>query len=84
MTITLMKVNIKDLYGYATAHLGLTFVVAYALDTRSNPGLGPTHNACCYNSTQLARFFGSCDIWGVPRNVVFEDHFDRVVYSTQA
>ena len=61
-----MKVNFKDLYGYATSHPGLTFVAAYTMHTHGNPRLGPTHNTCDYNSTQLANFFGSCDIWGVP------------------
>ena len=78
-----MKTNSKDLYGYARAHPGLTFVVAYTMHKCSNPRLDPAHNACGYNSTQIANFFGSCDIWGVPCNVVFKDHFDRVVYSMQ-
>ena len=77
-----MKVNFKGLYGYARSHPGLTFVVAHTMHTRGNPKLGPAHNACGYNSTKLANFFGSCDIWGVPNNpVVFEDHFDRVLYQ---
>ena len=76
-----MKVNFKNLYRYARSHPGLTFVVAYTMHVRGNPRLGPDHNACGYNSTQLANVFGSCDIWGVPSNVVFEDHFDRVVYQ---
>ena len=77
---TKMKVNFKDLYGYARSPPGLTFVVAYTMHAHCNPRLGPAHNACEYNSTHLANLFGSCDIWGVPSNVVFEDHFDRVVY----
>ena len=76
-----MKVNLKDLYGYARSHLGLTFVVTYTMHVHGNPRLGPAHNTCGYNSAQLANVFGSCDIWGVPSNVVFEDHFDREVYQ---
>ena len=76
-----MKVNFKDLYSYAWFHPGLTFVVAYSMHVRGNPRLGLAHNACGYNSTQLANFFGSCDIWGVPSSVAFEDHFDSVVYQ---
>ena len=59
----------------------LTLVVAYTMHACSDPTLGLTHNACGYNSTQLANFFESCDIRGVPRNVVFEDNFDQVVYQ---
>ena len=77
---TQMKVNFKDLYGYARSPPGLTFVVAYTMHALCNPRLDPVHNACEYNSTQLANIFGSCDTWVVPSNVVFEDHFDRVVY----
>ena len=57
-----MKVNFKDLYGYARSHLGLTFVVTYTMHTHGNQRLGQTHNAYGYNSTQLANVFGSCDI----------------------
>ena len=78
---TQMKTNSKDLHGYARAHPGLTFVIVYIMHKCSNPRLGPAHNACSYNSTQIANFFGSSDIWGVTCNVVFKDHFDRVVYS---
>ena len=78
---TQMKVNFKDLYGYARSLPGLTFVVAYTMHARGNIRLGPTHSERGYNSTQLANCFGSCDIWGVPSNVVFEDHLDMVVYE---
>ena len=74
-----MKTDFKDLYNYAR-YPCLKFVVAYTMYARDNPGLRPAHNACGYNSTQLANVFGSCDIWEVPRNVIFEDYFDRVVY----
>ena len=80
VTPTQMEVNFKDLYGYVRSHPGLTFIVAYTMHARSNPRLHPAHNACGYNPTQLANFFGSCDIWGVTSNVVFEDQFDRMVY----
>ena len=80
LTPTQMKMNFKDLYHYARFHSGLTFVVAYTMHVRGNPRLVPAHNSCGYNSTQLANVFGSCDIWGVPSNVVFEDHFDWVAY----
>ena len=81
LTLTQMKVNLKDSYSYARSDPGLTFVVAYTMHARGNPRPVPAHNAYDYNSTQFANFFGSCDIWGVPSNVVFEDHFDRVVYQ---
>ena len=74
-----MKRNFKDLYDYARMHPDLTFVVAYTLHKQGNPRMGPAHNACGYHSFQLARFFGSCDAWGIPLNIVFEDYFDRVV-----
>ena len=80
LTPTQMKVSFKDLYGYSSSHPGLMFVVAYTVHARSNPRLHPAHNACGYNSTQLVNFFGSCDICGVPSNVVFEDQFDGMVY----
>ena len=76
---TQMKSNFKDLYDYAKMHPGLTFVVAYTMHKGGDTGLGAARNACGYSSTQLAGFFGSCDIGGVPCNVVFEDYFDRVV-----
>ena len=69
-----IKANFKDLYDYARKHPSLTFVVVCG-----NPRLGSARNACGYTSYQLANFFGSCDVWGIPRNVVFEDHFDKVV-----
>ena len=74
-----IKANFKDLYDYARKHPSLTFVVAYTMHVRGNPRLGSARNACGYTSYQLANFFGSCDVWGIPRNVVFEDHFDKVV-----
>ena len=80
LTPAQMKTNFKDLYDYARSHPGLTFVVAYTMHARGNPRLGLACNTCGYSSTQLAGFFSSCDIWGVPRNVVFEEYFDRVVY----
>ena len=73
-----MKRNFKDLYDYARAHPDLTFVVVYTLHKQGNPRMCPVHNACGYNSFQLARFFGSCDAWGIPLNITFEDYFDRV------
>ena len=73
-----MKRNFKDLYNYARTHPDRTFVVAYTLYKQGNPHMGPAHNACGYDSFQLARFFGSCDVWGIPLNIVFEDYFDRV------
>ena len=59
-------------------HPDLTFVVAYTLHKQGYPRMGPPHNACGYDSFQLARIFGSCDAWGIPLNIVFEDYFDRV------
>ena len=67
LTTDQMKINFKDLYDYARAHPDLTFVVAYTLHKQGNPRMGPAHNACGYNSFQLARF-----------NIVFEAYFDRV------
>ena len=73
-----MKRDFKELYDYARTRLDLTFVVAYTLYKQGNPHMGPAHNACGYDSFQLARFFGSCDVWGIPLNIVFEDYFDRM------
>ena len=70
-----MKRNFKGLYDYARTHPDLTFLVAYTLHKQ---GLGPAPNACGYDSFQLARCFGSCDAWGIPLNIVFENYFDRV------
>ena len=47
-----MKVNFKDLYGYATSHPGLTFVAAYTMHTHGNPRLGPAHNTTTLLSLQ--------------------------------
>ena len=58
-----MKVNFKDLYDYTRSHPGITFVVAYTMHVYGNLRLGLAHNTCDYNYTQLAKFFGSCDIW---------------------
>ena len=58
-----MRSNFKDLYDYARAHLGLTFVVAYTMHKPGDAGLGAARNACGYSSTQVAGFLGSCDIW---------------------
>ena len=74
-----MRSNFKDLYDNARAHLGLMFVVAYTMHKPGDAGLGAARNACGYSSTQVAGFFGSCDIWRVQRNVVFEDYLDKVV-----
>ena len=79
LTPTQMKSNFKDLYNYAKRHPGLTFVAAYTMHNRSDVGLGAARNTCRHSSTQLARFISSCDTWGVPRNVVFEDYFDKAV-----
>ena len=75
-----MKVNFKDLYDYARSHPGLSFVVTYTMHAHGNPMLGLASNAFGYNSTQLANFFGSCNICGAPSNVVFEVNFDRMVH----
>ena len=76
---TQMKSNFKDLYNYAKTHSGLTFVVVYTMHKCGDAGLGAACNACGDSSTQLSGFFGSCEIWGVPCNVVFEGYFNRVV-----
>ena len=78
LTPDLMKRNFKDQHDYARTHLDLTFVVAYTLHKQGNPPMGPPQNACGYDSFQLARFFGSCDAWAIPLNIVLEDYFDRV------
>lgn len=76
-----LKANFKDFYNYARAHKDLTFVVAYTVHKYGNPTMGPAHNACGYDSKTLANLFGTCDVWGVPDNVVFEDHFAKIVYE---
>ena len=82
LTPTQMKSNFKDLYNYAKGHPGLMFVAAYTMHNRGDVGLGAACNACRYSSTQLACFIGSCDTWGIPLNVVFEDYFDKAVIKS--
>ena len=67
-----MKRNFKDLYDYSRTHPDLTFVLAYTLHKQGNPRMGPAHNACGYDSFQLARFFGFCDVWGIPLQRLFK------------
>ena len=79
LTPTQMRLNFKDLYDYARAYPRLTFVVAYTMHKRGDVRMGAAHSACEYSSNQLADFFGSCNTWEIPHNVVFEDYFDSLV-----
>ena len=66
LTSTQMKVNFKDLYSYARSHPGLTFVVAYTKHCAQQPRARSGPQR-----VQLQLYY----------NVLFEDHFDRVVYG---
>ena len=56
LTLTQMKVNFKDLYGYARSHPGLTFVIAYTMHARGNPRLGPATTCAATTLLSLPTF----------------------------
>lgn len=70
-TLEQIEESVENLYGYATEHPELEFLIAYTADN---------NNLCGYSSNQLAAcFVGRRAFYEIPSNIVFNDGFLKLV-----